>query len=604
MQPIVAVNTSDCFIPRPRLLAPGHLHLPSQRPSSCSVHPSTTAAEVAQRLDAKLGKTAFERIISNKDRRYKIWAQELELAGPGYCPTVQRYWKRGTMKPGNLKKFNPNHYPVFENYKIRNWLRYRNKEKKAFLMDILQYKDCELRQRTEGIVFEHMGFDVSGFEIQSPYTPIGKFRFQSESRSGIQDPNAAISYLEPEPPSPLVVQDSFWNSVPTDGFGNNLKDPVSTFSEDADLPSPRSEFIMPSFNSIPVQEKQSGTDRWASFVTLKEDFSFFQVLTQKEQNQQNQKPFPFTESTTAGDMQTPSGSPFPKLEEVIAERDAPDDIQSPTSPRESCELEAQDTVDERFFTLRSRSRHRISPSPSPEPAERESMDPSSDWPASRSQMVSQNGFVMSTARRIIKTPLPKSRVSMKNPRICRIVTNQARPSALLEGPTNSHQRPSLQYIAARGSGEVDLASSRLIEGQRQITEVIQQHRTGKEKSARLSRIGADLSKKLGSAEYWPAFLGENQQQLLVSGERSGKASPGLISVFQSKDSEFKDETSKDKPRIVGIMKNHLSNSGNNARFSVRGQKTLRYGEGDHRGTVTELSSPVRTKITIGSDKLS
>ena len=603
MQPIVAVNTSDCFIPRPRLLAPGHRHLPIQRLSSSSVHPSTTAEEVAQRLDARLGKTAFERIISNKDRRYKVWAQELELSGPGYCPAVQRYWKRGTMKPGNLKKFNPNHCPVFENYKIRNWLRYRNKEKKAFLMDILQYKDCELRQRADGIVFEYMGFDVSGFEIQSPYTPIGKFRFQSESKSGVQDPNAAISYLEPEPPSPLAIEDSFWNSVPTEGFGVNLKEEVSTLSDDADVPSPRSELILPNFSSLPAQDTHLGNERWASFETLKEDFSFFLIVNQKEQHHQNQKPFPLTESTTAGDMQTPSGSPFPKLEEVVAERDVPDDIQSPTSPRESCELEAQDTVDERFFTLRSRSRHRISPSPSPEPAERESMDPSSDWPASRSQMVSQNGFVMSTARRIIKTPLPKSRVSMKNPRICSVVTNLARPSALLEGPTTSHQRPSLQYIAARGSGEVELASSRLIEGQRQITEVIQQHRTGKEKSARLSRIGADLSKKLGSAEYWPAFLGENQQQLLLSGDRSGKASPGLISVFQSKDSEFKDETSKDKPRIVGIMKNNLVNNRNTARFSVRGQKTLRYGDSDNRGAVTELSSPVRAKI-IGSDKLS
>lgn len=603
MQPIVAVNTSDCFIPRPRLLGLGNLHLSVQRLVSGASHPSTNAGNLVLRLVARLEKAAFERIVANKDRRYKVWAHELELAAPGYCPTVQRYWKRGTMKPGNLKKFNPNQSPVFENYKIRNWLRHRIKEKKAFLMDILQYKDCELRQRADGIVFEHMGFDVSGFEIQSPYTPMGKFSFHSESRNGIQDPNTAISYLEPESPPPAAVQDSFWKCVPADGFVE-IDDPVNSLIDDLDVSSPRSELIMPSLNSNSFQDKQPGSDGWASFETLKEEFSFFRILTQKEQNQQQQKPFPLTESTTAGDMQTPSGSPFPKLEEAIAEHNAPDDIQSPTSPRESCELEAQDTVDERFFTLRSRSRNRISPSPSPEPAERESMDPSSDWPASRSQLVSQNGFVMSTARRIIKTPLPKSRVSMKNPRICSLVTNPARPSALLEGPANSQQRPSLQYIAARGSGEADLASSRLIEGQRQITEVIQQHRTGKEKSARLSRIGADLSKKLGSAEYWPAFLGENQQQLLVSGDRSAKASPGLISVFQSKDTEFKDETSKDKPRIVGIMKNHLSNSTNTARFSVRGQKTLRYGEGDHRGTVTELSSPVRTKIAIGSDKLS
>lgn len=501
------------------------------------------------------------------------------------------------MKPGNLKKFNPNQNPVFENYKIRNWLRRRHKEKKTFLMDILQYKDCEVRQRAEGIVFEHMGFDVSGFEIQSPYTPVGKFRFESESRIGLQDPNTAISHFEPESPLPIVPEHSFWQSVPIHGFeGLNLQN-------EFDFSSPRSEVMIASLNSVGSQDRTD--EPWSSFETLRGDFSILGLLIPKEQNHVQHKPFPLTESTTAGDLQTPSGSPFPKLEEVIAEQQVPDDIQSPTSPRESCELEAQDTVDERFFTLRSRSRHRISPSPSPEPAERESMDPNSDWPASRSQLVSQNGFIMSTARRIIKTPLPKSRVSMKNPRICSVVTNLARPSALLEGPANSHQRPSLQYIPARGTGEAVVASSRLVEGQRQITEVIQQHRTGKEKSARLSRIGADLSKKLGSAEYWPAFLGENHQQMLMSGDRSGRASPGLISVFQSKDSELKDEASRDKPKLAGIMKNQLAQSGSNAaRFSVRGQKSVRYDDGDHRGTATELSSPVRTKFTIGSDKLS
>lgn len=127
-----------------------------------------------------------------------------------------------------------------------------------------------------------------------------------------------------------------------------------------------------------------------------------------------------------------------------------------------------------------------------------------------------------------------------------------------------------------------------------VAEVISQHRATKEKSTRLSRIGADLSMKLGAAEHWPAFLPNAKQGVLLSSERSNKGSPGLISIFQAKEPQNNnEENSRGKPRIVGIMKNKGPNT-DSMKSPFQGKRVVRYSDAHHRGTATELSSPLRS----------
>jgi hypothetical protein len=396
---------------------------------------------VAQQLSQDLALKSFERVVSGQDRSHRIWIKELELQIPSYCATIQRYWKRGAMKPGNLKKFNPNHMPIFTDHKIRDWMRLQYKEKKALLMEIIQFKDCEVRQRQQGILFEHMDFDVSGFELQSPYTPLSKGHSEFDGWTGAQqDPNEAISRFDPYSPllgkqtseeqsasvgkEPVVFHLSFWADTPSIGFeailgcGTPLPPSLADTARTAHVDSP-SELLSNQFLFGSSSDLTTEASKWNSFETLRADFSFFRSKFLKEYHP---KTLPFTKSTT-GDTQTPSGSPLPKMEGVSAvqQKDLPDQAETPTSPRDSCELEAQDTVDERFFTLGSGSRQKASASPSPEHLEPDSSDPSNDWPIVRDQTTQDKGFVLSTARRVIKTSLPKSRVSMKNPRISNVV---------------------------------------------------------------------------------------------------------------------------------------------------------------------------------------
>jgi len=399
------------------------------------------AQTVAQKLGQDLALKNFERVVADRDRSHRVWIKELELQVPSYCATIQRYWKRGGMKPGNLKKYNPNNMPIFTDHKIRDWMEVKYKEKKGLLMEIMQFKESEVRQRQQGIIFEHMDFDVSGFELQSPYTPVSKRKFECDSLAIIkQDPNKAISMFDPYSPllrkqsseeqsvtvvkEPLVFHSSFWADPPSIGFEDFVEfDAPITVSARKTTDAPHttipSELLTNQFIFGLSSDLNTEANKWNSFETLRADFSFFSSKFLKDYHP---KTLPFTKSTT-GDTQTPSGSPLPKLEEILTEQqqNLPNQADTPTSPRDSCELEAQDTVDERFFTLKSGSRQKASASPSPEHLEADSFDPSNDWPIVRDQTSQDKGFVLSTARRIMKTPLPKSRVSMKNPRISNVV---------------------------------------------------------------------------------------------------------------------------------------------------------------------------------------
>jgi hypothetical protein len=191
--------------------------------------------------------------------------------------------------------------------------------------------------------------------------------------------------------------------------------------------------------------------------------------------------------------------------------------------------------------------------------------------------------------------------------------NSARPSAFIEAHNAKQQRSSLQLFAMREPAEPSIASNRQLEPSKytaasNVNEVINQHRNGKDKSARLSRIGADLSKKLGSAEYWPAFLSDENKpgQVGILPERMSRDSPGLISVFKARDLHHQEDISKDRHRIIGIMKNKTSQPRDQLKFTVQNssKRTMRYSGVDYRGTITELSSPLRAKVNGKPDKLS
>jgi hypothetical protein len=191
--------------------------------------------------------------------------------------------------------------------------------------------------------------------------------------------------------------------------------------------------------------------------------------------------------------------------------------------------------------------------------------------------------------------------------------DSARPSAFIEVNSAKQQRSSLQVFAMREQVESSIASNRQLEPSRyaaasNVNEVINQHRNGKDKSARLSRIGADLSKKLGSTEYWPAFLSDSNKvgQIAALPEKMNRESPGLISVFKARDLHHQEESSKHSQRIVGIMKNKNGLHRDQLKISVQNssKRTMRYSGVDYRGTATERSSPLRAQINAKSDKFS
>lgn len=80
----------------------------------------------------------------------------------------------------------------------------------------------------------------------------------------------------------------------------------------------------------------------------------------------------------------------------------------------------------------------------------------------------------------------------------------------------------------------------------------------------------------------------------MSSEHANKDSPALVSVFQSKDYLQESEMSRDKPRVVGIMKNKGMHA-DSIKSPFQGKRVVRYSSDAHnRGTATELSSPVRS----------